>query len=325
MPAGRADTLVGRVLSAVGIYDALGLAPSVSHKETHRVYRKVCLQLHPDKCKHPKATEAFQQLGAFMIEMEKLAELTGSANGEGYTTSYEQRRPTASHEWEEGSDCGSWGGESSDEEGFWNPVEDGVKMREAAVKAGLGAEPEPPSRQPPTNPSAPSLKATAGTPEVAPISSPQPQVQQPQVQQPVPQVALPQPQPQMQPQMQPQFQAPMCQMIMLPDGTYTYAMSMMPPAGFVLPDGTPSPPPCGPMLMPMMMMMPPQVCGGVTAPIAAEPAPKAAEPAPSRAELVDPAPAHSSRKRQRGDKGPSPSSSDADDVREVDDDKRWQL
>ena len=79
------------------------------------------------------------------------------------------------------------------------------------------------------------------------------------------------------------------------------------------------------MTMPMMMMMPPQVCGGVTAPIAAEPAPKAAEPAPSRAELVDPAPAHSSRKRQRGDKGPSPSSSDADDVREVDDDKRWQL
>ena len=83
MPSDRADAHVKRVLSAVGIYDALGLDPSKSLRELHKVYRKVCLQLHPDKCHHPKATEAFQQLAAFMEKLEKLVELTGSPGGGG--------------------------------------------------------------------------------------------------------------------------------------------------------------------------------------------------------------------------------------------------
>ena len=155
-----------RVLGAVGVYDALGLHPSVEMAEVRKVYRKTCLLVHPDKCKHARATEAFQQLGTYVIELEKLEELGGSGTSTKWADVH--KRATETHEWVEGSDCGSWGGESSDEDGVWHPVASGEAARAKAIAAGIGRPPEPSKPPPPS--AAPALEDDA----------PQPQPPQPQ-------------------------------------------------------------------------------------------------------------------------------------------------
>ena len=67
------DRIVERVLNAVGAYDALGVHPDTELNKVKKIYRKTCLQLHPDKCKHPRATEAFQKLGTLVVELEQFA------------------------------------------------------------------------------------------------------------------------------------------------------------------------------------------------------------------------------------------------------------
>ena len=114
--------------------------------EVRRVYRKTCLLLHPDKCKHERATEAFQQLGSYVVELEKLEELGGNERTK--WSDFHTRKPDE-REWEEGSDCGSWGGESSDEDGNWQPVASGEAARAKAIAAGIGLPPEPPPKPPP--------------------------------------------------------------------------------------------------------------------------------------------------------------------------------
>ena len=47
----RADALIQQVLGAQGVYDALGMARDATIDEVRKVYRKVCLRVHPDKCK----------------------------------------------------------------------------------------------------------------------------------------------------------------------------------------------------------------------------------------------------------------------------------
>ena len=66
-----------RILGAFKLnpYEALGLRFDVDPKEIPRTYRKASLAVHPDKCAHPKASDAFEMLGQahrdFMDEEKK--------------------------------------------------------------------------------------------------------------------------------------------------------------------------------------------------------------------------------------------------------------
>ena len=59
------DNEVNRILGAFQLnpFEQMGLRFDSTQEEVKRQYRKVSLLIHPDKCKHPKATSAFEVLG----------------------------------------------------------------------------------------------------------------------------------------------------------------------------------------------------------------------------------------------------------------------
>lgn len=59
------DNEVNRILGAFKLnpFEQMGLCFDATHEEAKRQYRKVSLLIHPDKCKHPLATSAFEVLG----------------------------------------------------------------------------------------------------------------------------------------------------------------------------------------------------------------------------------------------------------------------
>ena len=56
---------VNRILGAFKLnpFEQLGLPFDATQEEAKRQYRKLSLLIHPDKCKHPLATSAFEVLG----------------------------------------------------------------------------------------------------------------------------------------------------------------------------------------------------------------------------------------------------------------------
>eukprot|EP00218_Dolichomastix_sp_CCMP3274_P016116 CAMPEP_0170134598 /NCGR_PEP_ID=MMETSP0033_2-20121228/1998_1 /TAXON_ID=195969 /ORGANISM="Dolichomastix tenuilepis, Strain CCMP3274" /LENGTH=325 /DNA_ID=CAMNT_0010370165 /DNA_START=78 /DNA_END=1055 /DNA_ORIENTATION=+ len=58
--SGGADVLVRRVLRTKDYYEVLGVGRSAGDDEIKKAYRKLALQLHPDKCRSPNAEEAFK-------------------------------------------------------------------------------------------------------------------------------------------------------------------------------------------------------------------------------------------------------------------------
>ena len=112
----RDHALVERVLSARSMWEALGVSPgSTSLAEARRVHRRTSLLVHPDKCADPRATQAFQRLGSFAVELERLAGDAAGQQSSGWSAR-RRRDEEEAIEWEEGSSCGSWGGESTSEE-----------------------------------------------------------------------------------------------------------------------------------------------------------------------------------------------------------------
>ena len=74
------DNEVNRILGAFKLnpFEQLGLRFDASVEDARRQYRKVSLLVHPDKCHHPLAKDAFEVLGAAnkaLLEEEKSAEL----------------------------------------------------------------------------------------------------------------------------------------------------------------------------------------------------------------------------------------------------------
>ena len=47
----KVAAVVTRVCRASGVYEALGVRHDATVPEMRRVYRKICLLVHPDKCK----------------------------------------------------------------------------------------------------------------------------------------------------------------------------------------------------------------------------------------------------------------------------------
>ncbi len=59
------DNEVNRILGAFKLnpFEQLGISFDCTMEDIRRQYRKVSLMVHPDKCKHPRATDAFEVLG----------------------------------------------------------------------------------------------------------------------------------------------------------------------------------------------------------------------------------------------------------------------
>lgn len=62
-PPSRAVPSVPYALQA-DAYDVLGVAEDAATRVMKKRYWKLSLMIHPDKCAHPKAAEAFQSLAA---------------------------------------------------------------------------------------------------------------------------------------------------------------------------------------------------------------------------------------------------------------------
>ncbi|PSC75268.1 J domain-containing spf31 [Micractinium conductrix] len=81
---------VQRILSAFKLnpYEQLGLHNDATPEEVRRQYRKVSLMVHPDKCKHARAKDAFEVIGAAQKDLmdeerrNKLAFLLNHAKDE---------------------------------------------------------------------------------------------------------------------------------------------------------------------------------------------------------------------------------------------------
>lgn len=56
------DDEISRILNSPTYYDVLQVDRNVDQEALKRAYRKVALKVHPDRCKHEKATEAFQKV-----------------------------------------------------------------------------------------------------------------------------------------------------------------------------------------------------------------------------------------------------------------------
>ncbi len=71
---------VHRILGAFKLnpFEQLGLRFDASVEDVKKAYRKSSLMVHPDKCKHPKAQDAFETLGQAQQQLnneEKMKEL----------------------------------------------------------------------------------------------------------------------------------------------------------------------------------------------------------------------------------------------------------
>lgn len=66
------DNEVNRILGSFKLnpYEQLGLRFDATLEDIKRQYRKVSLMVHPDKCKHPRAKDAFEVIGAAYKDLQ---------------------------------------------------------------------------------------------------------------------------------------------------------------------------------------------------------------------------------------------------------------
>mmetsp|Transcript_24927 Transcript_24927/g.40401 ORF Transcript_24927/g.40401 Transcript_24927/m.40401 type:complete len:213 (-) Transcript_24927:3578-4216(-) len=55
-------SVVDEVLESTSLYRVLGVNPDIPGSELRKAYLKRSMKCHPDKCAHPRATEAFQHV-----------------------------------------------------------------------------------------------------------------------------------------------------------------------------------------------------------------------------------------------------------------------
>lgn len=77
---------IHRILSSSEVYSIMGLDSNCSNKELEQQFKRVSKLIHPDKCHHPRATEAFQKFfsayNAITKSRIELEEKTAKARSE---------------------------------------------------------------------------------------------------------------------------------------------------------------------------------------------------------------------------------------------------
>lgn len=58
----KIDPIIARVLHSNDPYTVLNIKRDATEEEIDKAYKRLCLILHPDRCKHSKAEEAFKKL-----------------------------------------------------------------------------------------------------------------------------------------------------------------------------------------------------------------------------------------------------------------------
>lgn len=58
----RVDHIIERVLYSTDPYTVLDIRRNANEEEIEKAYKRMCLILHPDRCKHERAEEAFKKL-----------------------------------------------------------------------------------------------------------------------------------------------------------------------------------------------------------------------------------------------------------------------
>lgn len=56
------QNLIKRIMNAKSDYEILGIPTKINALEVKKIFKMLSLQVHPDKCKHPSATQAFQKI-----------------------------------------------------------------------------------------------------------------------------------------------------------------------------------------------------------------------------------------------------------------------
>ena len=64
------DKMVKRILFLRNPFDVLEVNPETPTDKVRRKYRRLTLLVHPDKCKHPQATEAAASLSKALAILE---------------------------------------------------------------------------------------------------------------------------------------------------------------------------------------------------------------------------------------------------------------
>jgi len=65
-----AEDAIKRILFYRNPFDQIEATPLDTNEELQKKYKKLALLIHPDKCKHPKADEAFATLGKALKVLE---------------------------------------------------------------------------------------------------------------------------------------------------------------------------------------------------------------------------------------------------------------
>ncbi|KAH8067297.1 hypothetical protein JL721_7708 [Aureococcus anophagefferens] len=87
-----ADDAVDAVLRAAptrSLYDVLGVPEAATHDDLRKAYRRLVLKIHPDKCRSPRAAEAF------LVVSSAYEVLADAAARRGYDAELRRRAPPA--------------------------------------------------------------------------------------------------------------------------------------------------------------------------------------------------------------------------------------
>lgn len=67
MTSEEIEKLIERIIKATTPYEVLDIKKESNNRDIKRAYHKISRVIHPDKCKHEKATECFQKVSAAHI------------------------------------------------------------------------------------------------------------------------------------------------------------------------------------------------------------------------------------------------------------------
>ena len=85
-----AEAAVNRTLKAKDHHAVLGVAEPISPTRLKKAYRRLCLQLHPDRCQAPRAEEAFKRVQEAFAALDQNGPRSSAARAQAKRTERKQ-------------------------------------------------------------------------------------------------------------------------------------------------------------------------------------------------------------------------------------------